>query len=98
MTGSLATLETDSLMFSSTRARYPGSSNSGSAVTLLAALDSLNLTISGLEANVSKPVTEARGEKGSLPSRSLEDVPDRFNPVLQGTVGVTELARGPRQD
>ena len=57
-TGSLAMLETESLTFSSTRARYPGSSNSGSSVTLLARLDSLNWTISGLGASVSKPVAE----------------------------------------
>ena len=49
MAGSLAMLETDSLMFSSTRAWYPGLLNSGSVVTLLARLNSLNSTISGLK-------------------------------------------------
>ena len=60
MTGSLATFETDSLTLSSTRARYPGSSNSGSVVTLLARLASLNLTISELETSLSKPITNVQ--------------------------------------
>lgn len=94
MTGSLAMFETDSLTFSSTRARYPGSSNSGSVVTL----DSLSLTISGLGVGVNKPVAGVRYSRGSLPSRSLEKVPDRFDPVLHGTVSVAGLARRPRQD
>ena len=62
MTGSLAMFETDSLTFSSTRARYPGSSNSGSAVTLLARLASLNLTISELGTSMSKPTTDVQQE------------------------------------
>ena len=97
MTGSLAMLQTDSLTFSSTRARYPGSSNSGSSVTLLAALNSLNLAISGLKASMNKPVTTERYKGRSLPRRSLEKVPDRFNPVLHGVASVTGIIRGPWQ-
>jgi hypothetical protein len=62
MTGSLAMFETDSLTFSSTRARYPGASNSGSVVRLFARLASLSLTISELETNVSEPITD--GQQG----------------------------------
>ena len=86
-------LQTDSLTFSSIRTRYPGFSNSGSSVTLLAILNSLNLTISGLKISVSKLVTKGRYKGGSLPGRSLEQVPDRFNPVLHGTVSVANIAR-----
>lgn len=60
ITGSLAMFETDSLAFSSTRARYPGSSNSGSAVTLLARLASLSLTISELDTSLNKPITNVQ--------------------------------------
>lgn len=70
MTGSLAMFETDSLTFSSTRTRYPESWNSGSVVTLLAMLDSLNSTISGLEAKVNKPVAEVQCERWLTESKS----------------------------
>lgn len=63
MTGSLAMFEIDSLTFSSTRARYPGFSNSGSAVTLLARLASLSLVISELDTSVSKPTTYMQQER-----------------------------------
>jgi len=36
--------------------------------------------------------------RDNLPSRSLENVPDRFDPVLHGAVSVAELARGSRQN
>ena len=61
-------------------------------------LDVLNCTISGLETSVNQPMPREGAGGGSLPGRSLEKVPDRFDPVLHSVVRVADLTRGPRQD
>ena len=49
------------------------------------------------ESKYEQPVTVGGYKGSSLLSRSLEKVPDRFNPILHGAVSVTGIIRRPWQ-